>query len=121
MNNKIENEKVNVPCGKCMNDKDYANSLLSCLKELVKNKLTNDGKDKVSKDLVKNYAKDLTEASNEVLYNKYKEMFDTYASMQRDVFESMFRMGWYKLEKADNNKICEKQQMLIQELNSINS
>ena len=37
MNNKIENEKVNVPCGKCMNDKDYANSLLSCLKELVKN------------------------------------------------------------------------------------
>ena len=104
MNNKIENEKVNVPCGKCMNDKDYANSLLSCLKELVKN-----------------YATVLTEASNEVLYNKYKEMFDTYASMQRDVFEFMFRMGWYKLEKADNNKICEKQQMLIQELNSLNS
>ena len=85
-------------------DKDYANSLLSCLKELVKN-----------------YATVLTEASNEVLYNKYKEMFDTYASMQRDVFEFMFRMGWYKLEKADNNKICEKQQMLIQELNSLNS
>lgn len=104
MNNKIENEKVNVPCGKCMNDKDYANSLLSTLKELVKN-----------------YAIALTEASNEVLYNKYKEMFDTYASMQRDVFEFMFRMGWYKLEKADNNKICEKQQMLIQELNSLNS
>ena len=104
MNNKIENEKVNVPCGKCMNDKDYANSLLSCLKELVKN-----------------YATVLTEASNEVLYNKYKEMLDTYASMQRDVFEFMFRMGWYKLEKADNNKICEKQQMLIQELNSLNS
>ena len=104
MNNKIENEKVNVPCGKCMNDKDYANSLLSCLKELVKN-----------------YATVLTEASNEVLYNKYKEMFDTYASMQRDVFEFMFRMGWYKLEKADNNKIFKKQQMLIQELNSLNS
>ena len=104
MNNKIENETVNVPCGKCMNDKDYANSLLSCLKELVKN-----------------YATVLTEASNEVLYNKYKEMFDTYASMQRDVFEFMFRMGWYKLEKADNNKIFEKQQMLIQGLNSLNS
>ena len=104
MNNKIENEKVNVPCGKCMNDKDYANSLLSCLKELVKN-----------------YATVLTEASNEFLYNKYKEMFDAYISMQRDVFEFMFRMGWYKLEKADNNKICEKQQMLIQELNSLNS
>lgn len=104
MNNKIENEKVNVPCGKCMNDKDYANSLLSSLKELVKN-----------------YATALTEASNEVLYNKYKEMFDTYTSMQREVFEFMFRMGWYKLEKADNNKICEKQQMLIQELNSLNS
>ena len=104
MNNKISNPKKEVPNTKNMNDKDYITTILN-----------------LEKAIVKGYATALTEASNEVLYNKYKEMFDAYISMQRDVFEFMFRMEWYKLEKADNNKICEKQQMLIQELNSLNS
>ena len=54
-NNQIKNPKVEVPTGKTLNDKDYMNSLLSTLKELVKN-----------------YAIALTEASNENLYNEYK-------------------------------------------------
>ena len=45
-----------------LNDKDYISSLLSTLKQLVKN-----------------YAVSLTEASNETLYGEYKEMFDTYS------------------------------------------
>ncbi len=104
MNNKIENEEVMVQSGKALNDKDYMNSLLSTLKELVKN-----------------YAVSLTEASNECLYRKYKEMFDVYANMQREVFEAMFERGWYKLEKAEDNKINEKYNMLSQELNKLNS
>ena len=36
-NNKIKNDKVEVPSGVSMNDKDYMNSILSCLKEMVKN------------------------------------------------------------------------------------
>ena len=104
MNNKIENEEVMVQSGKALNDKDYMNSLLSTLKELVKN-----------------YAVSLTEASNECLYQKYKEMFDVYANMQREVFELMFERGWYKLEKAEDNKINEKYNMLSQELNKLNS
>ena len=58
MNNQIQNQKVEVPSGIKLNDKDYLNSLLSCLKEMVKN-----------------YSVVLTETSNESLYNKYKEMF----------------------------------------------
>lgn len=104
MNNKIENEEVMVQGGKSFNDKDYMNSLLSTLKELVKN-----------------YAVGLTEASNECLYLKYKEMFDVYSSMQREVYEAMFARGWYKLEKAEDNKISEKYNMLSQELNKLNS
>lgn len=104
MNNKIENEEVMVQGGKSLNDKDYMNSLLSTLKELVKN-----------------YAVSLTEASNECLYQKYKEMFDVYSSMQREVYEAMFERGWYKLEKAEDNKISEKYNMLSQELNRLNS
>ncbi|MDO4963560.1 MAG: spore coat protein [bacterium] len=97
-NNKINNTKVDVPNGIKLNDKDYMNSLLSCLKEMVKN-----------------YSIALTEASNETLYSKYKEMFDTYINLQREVFETMFRYGWYSLEKLDSNKINEKYQMLSEE------
>jgi len=101
-NNKISNPKVEVPSGIELNDKDYANSLLSCLKEMVKN-----------------YAVSLTEASNEYLYNKYKQEFDTYLSLEREVYEIMFRKGWYSLEKAETNKISEKLNCMEQELNSL--
>ena len=102
MNNKISNEKVPVEDGIELNDKDYINSVLSTLKELVKN-----------------YAVSLTEASNEILYSKYKTMFDEYSSLQREVDEIMFRFGWYELEKSDNNKINEKYTMLNQEFTKL--
>lgn len=102
MNNKISNEKVPVEDGIELNDKDYINSVLSTLKELVKN-----------------YAVSLTEASNEILYSKYKTMFDEYSSLQREVYEIMYRFGWYELEKSDNNKINEKYTMLNQEFTKL--
>lgn len=98
-NNEIKNPKVEVPTGINLNDKDYANQLLSCLKEMVKN-----------------YAVSLTEASNENLYNEYKNMFDNYINLQREVFEILFRKGWYILEKAEDQKINQKYQTLNQEL-----
>lgn len=101
-NNKVKNVKVEVPSGVSMNDKDYMNSILSCLKEMVKN-----------------YAVSLTEASNEELYNKYKEVFLRYSELQREVYEVMFKKGWYVLEKAEDIKINEKYQTLIQEFNSL--
>ena len=104
MNNQIKNEKVNVPTGKTLNDKDYMNSLLSSLKEIVKN-----------------YATALTETSNEFLYNEYKNMFDIYSKLQRDVYELMFRKGWYVLEVAEQNKINSKFQTLSQEFTDLNS
>lgn len=101
-NNKISNPKTEVPTGKALNDKDYINSLLSSLKEMTKNSVLA-----------------MTEASNEHLYNSYKSMFDKYISLQRDVYELMFRNGWYTLEKAETQKINEKIQMLNQELSDL--
>lgn len=103
-NNEIKNVKVDVPTGISLNDKDYLNSLLSSLKEMSKN-----------------YTLSLTEASNETLYNEYKLMFNDYISMQRDVYELMFRKGWYVLEKSDSNKINNKYQTLKQELDDLNN
>jgi len=98
MNNQISNPKVEVPTGIACNDKDYLNSLLSCLKEMSKN-----------------YAMAMTEASNESLFEKHKQVFLTLISLQREVYELMFRKGWYILEKSDTQKINQKLQTLSNE------
>ncbi len=103
-NNQIKNPKTEVPTGIALNDKDYLDSLLSCLKEMVKN-----------------YATVLTEASNESLYQQYKTMFENYSDLQREAFELMFRKGWYVLEKAEGQKINTKFQTLSKELADLNA
>ena len=98
MNNQISNPKVEVPTGIACNDKDYLNSLLSCLKEMSKN-----------------YVMAMTEASNESLFETHKQVFLTLIQLQREVYELMFRKGWYILEKSDTQKINQKLQMLSNE------
>ena len=103
-NNEICNPKTEVPKGTSINDKDYMNSLLSSLKEIVKN-----------------YAVVLTEVSNENLYTAYKTMFEEYSNLQREVYEIMFKKGWYTLEKAELQKINSKYQTLNQEFTDLNA
>ena len=102
-NNQISNPKKEVPTGPSLNEKDYMNELLSCLKEMSKN-----------------YTLAMTEASNEVLYNKYNTIFSEISRLQREVYELMFKNGWYSLEKAETQKINQKYQMLSQELQDLN-
>lgn len=104
MNNQIKNPKVETPKGMALNDKDYISSLHSNLKQLVKN-----------------YAVSLTEASCEEVYQEYKDMFDTYISLERETYELMFSKGWYVLEEADANKINSKYQCLNQEFMDLNA
>ena len=66
MNNQISNPKVEVPTGISCNDRDYINSLLSCLKGMSKN-----------------YVMAMTEASNESLYEKHKQAFLTLIALQK--------------------------------------
>lgn len=102
MSKEVKNSKTEVPCGICMNDKDYMNSILSSLKEMSKN-----------------YVVALTEASNEVLFKKLKKDFDKIIDAQRAVYEVMFENGWYVLEEADISKIKEKYNMLCTELSDL--
>lgn len=101
-NNKICNPKVEVPKGINLNDKDYLTILLTCLK-----------------DMEKNYVIALTEVSNENLYSKYMEIFNSLSYLQREVYEMMFRNGWYQLEKAEETKVSQKYQTLNQEYNEL--
>ena len=104
MNQQISNPKVEVPTGIVCNDKDYINSLLSCLKEMSKN-----------------YVVAMTEASNEALFEKHKQVFLTLIALQREVYELMFQKGWYILEQADEAKISSKHQMLFTEYQDLNA
>ena len=104
MNNSISNPKTEVPKGTSINDKDYMNSLLGTLKEMVKN-----------------YAVALTEVSNETLYKEFKNMFNEYTNLQREVYEVMFRKGWYTIEVAEQQKLDNKHQILNQEFMDLQS
>lgn len=97
-NNEICNPKKEVSTGIELNEKDYLNCLLTSLKEMEKN-----------------YTISMTEASNEFLYNKYLTTFKRISEMQRETYELMFKNGWYKLEKAEENKISKKLDMLNKE------
>lgn len=102
-NNQVSNKKVEVPTGIDMNDKDYLTSLLSCLKEMEKN-----------------YAIAMTEASCDNLYEQYKEVFLEISNLQREVYQLLFRNGWYTLETAEEQKINQKYNMLNQEYQDLN-
>lgn len=103
-NNQISNPKVEVNSGISLNDKDYITCLLTTLKEMSKN-----------------YVVAMTEASNEGLYNIYKDSFLNIISLQREVYELMFRKGWYVLENVDVSKINTKYNTLLQEYQDLSN
>ena len=104
MNNQsISNPKVEVEKGLKMNKKDILMTMLA--KE---------------KSMTKDYTTAMTEASNKYLYEKYKVMFEKIISLQRKIYETMFKYGWYCLEKVDQQKVLQKLETLNQELTDLN-
>lgn len=102
MNNKISNPKTEVPETKEMNDKDYITTVLT-----------------IEKAMVKDYAVALTEASNNDLYEDYCDMFNDVSDLQREIYNLMFKKGWYCLEQSDQNKITQKLNMIEQEFQQL--
>lgn len=99
---KIANEKVEVPTGTALNEKDYSMILLTNLK-----------------DLEKNYAQAMTEASNEWLYQMHKDVFLAISDLQRSVYETMFLKGWYALENVSQTKLDEAYNNIETDYNSL--
>ena len=100
--NKVQNEKVEVPTGADMNDENYLNDILISLKSLVSN-----------------YSCVLNEASNMNYYNVVKQLFDETSMIQRNFFDGLFQRGWYCLEKAEGAKIGEAVSKLQPKLNEM--
>lgn len=100
--NKIQNEKTEVLETMEMNDENYLNDLLETIKNMSNN-----------------LSIACNEASNETLFAKLKTMLDDIKSLQRELYELSFYLGWYKLEKIETTKIKEKEKELSQKLSQI--
>ena len=86
------------------NERDYLNDLLE-----------------TEKNMSVNLTIALNEASNEALYNKIKDIYESVKQSQRDLFELMFRNGWYCLEKAEEQKITQSINKLEQSMQELNN
>lgn len=102
MNQKIENPKVEVPETIEMNDRDYINDILE-----------------TEKNMSDNLSIALNEASNNTLYEEIFSIFTETKNSQRELYNMMFKKGWYSLEKAEENKINQKCNELSQKLTQL--
>jgi spore coat protein CotF len=90
-NNQVKNAQTPVPQTKDMNDKDRLMDVLNTLKNLTNN-----------------YSIFLNEASNDYLYEEMIKLFKDAQDLQRELFNLLFKKGWYTLERADETKITTK-------------
>ena len=89
----IQNPQTQVPKTPRMNDRDFATDLLS-----------------MEKYMTASYNNALNEASHQGLYQDLLSIFNETQNEQREIFNLMFRKGWYKLEEADQQKMQQSYQ-----------
>ena len=102
MNNKLQNQKIELDSSINMNDENYLNDILE-----------------TEKNMSVNFTYALNKASNENLFNELYEMFKQIKEAQRNLFELSVRKGFYSREKAENNKINEEYNTLLNKFNEI--
>lgn len=102
MKNKIKNPKVEVEETKEMNDRDYLGVVL----ELEKN-------------MSNNHSIAIDEASNDIRYNEYFDLFEDTKDMARELYDAMFQRGWYELEEAEAKDINEKIETFTKEMREL--
>lgn len=90
---KIKNPKTQVPNTPQMNERDFINDLLA-----------------TEKYLTTSYSMALHEASHAGLYQDVLNIFTETQNCQRDIYELMFKKGWYAVEAADQQKLQQSYQ-----------
>ncbi len=87
-NNMVNNPEQPLIKNAEMNDSDYLNDMLA-----------------TEKTLVNNYSIVLNEASNNFIYEEIINLCKDTHTCQRELYNILFKKGWYKLEKAEQQKI----------------
>jgi len=90
---KITNPETQIQKGPQMNERDFVNDLLS-----------------TEKYLSMSYSTTLNEASHQALYQDLLTISNETHQSQRDLYNLMFKNGWYALEAADTQKLQQSHQ-----------
>jgi spore coat protein CotF len=90
---KIQNPETQVPKTPQMNDRDFINDILT-----------------TEKYMTTAYTMALHEASHEGLYQDLLGIFTETQNCQRDLYDLMFKKGWYAIEAADPQKLQQSYQ-----------
>ncbi|WP_100405353.1 spore coat protein [Bacillus solitudinis] len=85
---KIQNPETQVPKTPQMNDRDFLNDLLT-----------------TEKYMTSAYSIALNESSNQLLYSDIAGVCKETQDCQRELYNLMFRKGFYSLEQADEQKL----------------
>ena len=94
MNQKqVQNPETQVPKTPQMNERDFLNDMLT-----------------TEKYMTSAYSVYLHEASNQPLYQEMMNIFTETQNCQRELYNLMFKKGWYKLEAADPQKLQQMYQ-----------
>ncbi|GGF32323.1 hypothetical protein GCM10010954_34410 [Halobacillus andaensis] len=86
--NKIQNPETQIPKTPQMNERDFVNDLLT-----------------TEKYMTGAYNIALNEASNQTLYQDLATIFKETQDCQRNLYNLMFKNGWYALEQAEQTKV----------------
>lgn len=73
----------------------------------------------LEKDMVKNYATAITEASSDTLTERLCDLFNMSMNAQRDLFDLANSKGWYQLEYAEINKLNTAEKKLTNKLSNM--
>lgn len=90
---KIQNPESQVPKTPQMNDRDFANDMLT-----------------TGKYMTDAYSTVLNEASHEQLYQDISQIAKETQDCQRNFYNLMFRKGWYSIEAAPQDKLQQSYQ-----------
>jgi spore coat protein CotF len=91
--NKIQNPAVQIEKTRQMNDRDFTNDMLA-----------------TEKYMTDAYSTALNEASHRSLYQEILSIFNETQNCQRELFELMFKKGWYSFEAAETQKLQQSYQ-----------
>ncbi len=90
---KIQNPKTEVPESPQMSDRDFVNDILA-----------------TEKNMTNAYSVALNEASHESLYRDLNAIFNETQDCQRQLFNTMFKKGWYSFEAVPQQKLQQSYQ-----------
>ncbi|WAA13964.1 spore coat protein [Fervidibacillus halotolerans] len=79
-----------------MNDRDFINDMLA-----------------TEKYLTDAYSTALNEASHQAYYQDLLNIFTETQNCQRDLFNLMFKKGWYKMDAEQNQALQQKYQQFL--------